>query len=209
MSRVLIESQYLPSIEFFCCISLFDTITIEQYENFQKQTYRNRCYILGANNVQALTIPVEKSNSKTLMKDLKVDSSQRWNHEHWRSIKSAYGKAPFFEYFAEYFSKHFENPPALLLDLNYEFLTLCLKLLQIDRNVELTKTFEKRPKSNISDLRSLITPKESFRDRSLYKPIEYLQVFGKDFVANMSIVDLLMNEGPNASYIVTKSAKTE
>lgn len=209
MSDILIETQYLPSIEFFAAIYHTRNLRIERHENFQKQTYRNRCYILGANNIQVMTVPVIRPGGKIPIRDLKIDNSQRWNHEHWTSIKSAYGKAPFFEYFSEEFFTHFKNPPSFLLDFNYNLLTLCLKLLQIDMSIHFTEKYVKHPDKGIIDLRSRVNPKELYSRRPFYKAEPYFQAFGKDFVANMSVIDLLMNEGTNASRIVTKSVKTE
>lgn len=207
--RLLIETQYLPSIEFFCCIVPFDEIIIENYEHFQKQTFRNRCYILGANNVLSLTIPVIKGNSKTVINKLEIDYSQPWNKEHWRSIQSAYGKAPYFEYFESYFSKTYLEKSQYLVEFNFKLLTICLKLLDLKIKVTGTNDYLISPKNGIFDARSVITPKSNYSNRPIYRPYEYLQVFGKDFVANLSIIDLLMNEGPNARNIVTNSILTE
>ncbi|QSE99300.1 WbqC family protein [Fulvivirga lutea] len=206
---VLIESQYLPPIEFFCLIKQYESLHLEVHENFQKQTYRNRCYILGANNVQCLTIPVVKANSKQSIGDLKIDYSRPWHKEHWRSIKSAYGKSPFFEFFEPHFENPYLNPPEKLLDFNGQLLTICLKLLGLKSRIIPTSEYLKSPKKGILDARSLINPKVDFKKRSIYMPEKYLQVFGKDFVPNLSVIDLLMNEGPNSLNLVTKSIRTE
>ncbi|MEQ8925806.1 MAG: WbqC family protein [Fulvivirga sp.] len=206
---ILIESQYLPPIEFFCLIHQYNDLHLEVHENFQKQTYRNRCYILGANNIQCLTVPVIKANSKQSITDLKIDYSRPWQKEHWRSIKSAYGKSPFFEFFEPHFKDTFLTPPKKLLDLNSQLLTICLKLLGLKITISSTTDYVKTPKKGILDARSLINPKEDFSKRSIYMPEKYLQVFGKDFVPNLSVIDLLMNEGPNSLNLVTKSIRTE
>ncbi len=206
---VLIEPHYLPSIEYFCCINPYDNLLLEGHEHYVKQTYRNRCYILGANNIMPLTIPVVNGNSKIPMKEIKIDYSQRWAAEHWRSIKSAYGKAPYFEYFADYFEKIFEYRPTFLAEFNESVLTLCLKLLKSNKNIEWTNSYQKEQIAGIIDYRSVITPKLNHAKRQVYKPYSYIQVFGKDFAENLSIIDLLMNEGPNASTVVTKSMRLE
>lgn len=203
---VVIETQYLPSIEFFCAIRPFQKVEIEVHEHFQKQTYRNRCYILGANNIQCLTIPVVKSNSKTIVKDLKIDNRQRWNAGHWRSIKSAYGKAPFFEYFSADFEEIYAKPPDYLIDFNSKLLTLCLRLLNSPKEVSRTSNFQSHLESGFQDVRSTITPKKPYIERHYYSPHTYIQVFGKNFVPNLSVIDLLMNEGPNALNIISSSS---
>ncbi|MTI40014.1 WbqC family protein [Fulvivirga lutimaris] len=202
---VLVEPQYLPPIEFFCAILEARDIHIEAEEHYTKQTYRNRCYIRGANKVLPLSIPVINGNRKIFMKDIKVDHDQKWANEHWRSIQSAYGKAPFYEFFSDYFEREFQKRHKFLIDLNEQMLTICLKLLKLQKSVERTKSYHKQPEGGILDLRGIISPKEDYTKRQIYQPAEYIQVFGKDFAANLSIIDLLMNEGPNAITIVTKS----
>jgi hypothetical protein len=206
---VLVEPQYLPPIEFLCAILHAKDILIEAEEHYTKQTYRNRCYIRGANKILPLSIPVINGNRKILMKDIKVDHNQKWANDHWRSIQSAYGKAPFYEFFADYFEKEFQKRHKYLIDLNQNMLTICLKLIKLKISVSRTKTYFKEPESHIFDLRGKISPKEEYTKRQIYQPIEYMQVFGKDFAANLSVIDLLMNEGPNALTIVTKSIVTE
>jgi hypothetical protein len=208
-SAVLIEPHYLPSLEYFCCIWPHENLLFEGHEHYVKQTYRNRCYIQGPNNVLPLTIPVINGNSKISMKEIKIDYSQRWAAEHWRSIQSAYGKAPYFEFFADYFEKEFHNRSIFLIDFTERMLTLCLKLIKTDKKIEWTNTYQKEYKEGIIDFRSVITPKMSYTKRQIYKSFSYMQVFGKDFEENLSIIDLLMNEGPNASLVVTKSIGAE
>lgn len=208
-NTVITESHYLPSIEFFVNMVGRDILRIEHHEHFQKQTYRNRCYILGANKVQQLSIPIIKGNSKTIIKDLKIDNSQNWNNEHWRSIISAYGKAPFFEYFSSYFEPIFKKPSTFLVDFNHTLLTVCRDLLGMTFNIETTLDYEFEQPNEVLDLRSVLSPKTSYAKRSFYEPNQYIQVFGKDFVPNLSIIDLLMNEGPNALNIVTNSKINE
>lgn len=206
---VLVEPQYLPSLEFFCATLHASEILIEAEEHYTKQTYRNRCYIRGANKILPLSIPVVNGNSKVLTKEVKIDHGQRWANEHWRSIQSAYGKAPYYEFFSDYFEREFQKRHKFLIDHNQNMLTICLKLLKLQKSVERTKTYHKTVESAILDLRGRISPKGDYTKRQIYQPVEYIQVFGKDFAANLSIIDLLMNEGPNALTIVTKSLNKE
>lgn len=206
---VLVEPQYLPPIEFFCAILQAKDVLIEAEEHYTKQTYRNRCYIRGANKILPLSVPVINGNKKIFIKDIKVDNDQRWASEHWRSIQSAYGKAPYYEFFSDYFEREFQKRYNFLIDINESMLTICLKLLKLEKSSSRTKTYHKAPEGNILDLRGKISPKEDYTKRQIYQPVEYIQVFGKDFAANLSIIDLLMNEGPNALTIVTKSLITE
>lgn len=203
--KVLVELQYLPTLEFFACIHHFDEIVIEAQEQFIKQSFRNRTHILTANGLTSLTIPVLRGNSKVPIREIEIDHSQKWANDHWRGIQSAYGKAPFFEFYAEDFRGVYDRNEKYLFDFNWQLLTLCLKYLQIDKNVELTKTYGKHLEGSIIDGRSVIHPKTDFNQNGYYKPVDYIQLFGNKFVPNMSVVDLLFCEGPNASNIIAQS----
>lgn len=205
----LIDLQYLPSLEFFTFLLKYDTILVEKEEHFIKQTYRNRCHIVGANKVERLIVPVIGGNKKIKVRDIKIDYSQKWVNVHWRALQSAYGKAPFFEFFSEAYEKVLRKNDKYLFDLNWNILTLCLDLLRMEKNIEFTHSYIPDPNGDITDMRSFIHPKKDFRERDLYHPEPYHQVFGKGFVANMSIIDLLFCEGPNAINILRRSAVAE
>ncbi|MEJ2003764.1 MAG: WbqC family protein [Cyclobacteriaceae bacterium] len=202
----LIEVHYLPSLEYFCSLMSFAHVKLEAHEHFIKQTYRNRCYIRGANNIQMLNIPVEKGRSKTPIRDLKTDNRQSWRKHHWRSLKSAYGNAPFFEFFEPHLQQHFKKEVVFLVDFTYPLLTLCLDWLGISTTLSWTDMYENQPDRDVLDLRSVINAKSDYSERSFYTPVPYPQVFGKNFAPNLSIVDLLSCEGPNAVSILKRSA---
>lgn len=197
MGKILVESHYLPCIEYFRQLVRSEEILVEYWENFQKQTYRNRCRILGANKVDILTVPVTKAGQKVLMKDVKIDYSAAWYAIHWRAIQSAYGKSPFFEYYGDYFQDILFRKPVFLWDLNMELMTLCLKLLRERKKIVATSGWKKEYEMEICDLRAKIKPKED-NNTLIHTISPYVQVFGSNFVPNLSIIDLLFNKGPDA-----------
>jgi len=205
MSTIIIDLQYLPTLEYFCSISKADTVIIEAKENYIKQSFRNRTHILGANGVCSLTVPVINGNSKTPIQELRIDNSQNWINIHWRTLQSAYGKAPFFEYYESYFKELLYAKEEFLFDLNKKLLTICLKLLEFDTKVIFSKEYSKTPNNDVLDLRSAIHPKNSFATNRFYQSQPYIQLFGSEFVSNMSIVDLIFCEGPNSGYIISQS----
>ncbi|MEO1049609.1 MAG: WbqC family protein [Bacteroidota bacterium] len=184
----LLDLQYLPCLEYFTCILQYDEIVLEQHEHFIKQTYRNRCKIVEPNKVDILSIPVIGGSGKVRIKDIKIDYDQKWLNRHWRAIRSAYGKAPFYEYFSDEFHDIFFKKPTHLFDLNLQLLTLCLRFLGIKRNIRFSEKYEKIPENEVYDLRSRIHPKKSYKENAFYKPCTYPQVFGKNFAENMSII---------------------
>lgn len=207
-NAVLVDLHYLPSVEYFCFLDSHDTVILENHEHFIKQTYRSRCNILGPNGRLTLSVPVMGGRKKIAMKDIKIDHDQKWSNNHWRAIQSAYGKSPFYEFFRDDFETIFRKKETFLVDLNYKLLTLCLDLLGLKKKLNFSEKYENDPKyGNTTDFRSIIHPKVSFEQRIFYWATPYPQVFGKDFVPNLSIIDLLMCEGPNSLAIVRKSTR--
>ncbi len=204
---VLIDLHYLPCLEFFNVILKFDEIILESNEHFAKQSYRTRCYLQGANKIEMLTIPVIEGNKKTIIKDVKIDYSQTWERNHWRTIIAAYGKSPFFEFFSDYFQAIYQKKPAFLWDLNIEFLTLCLKLLKQTKTICHTDNYDKVVNLSVFDARSLINAKKSFESNNFYMPVTYQQNFGNEFVPNLSIIDLLFCRGNQSLEILKISSK--
>ncbi|MCG8323089.1 MAG: WbqC family protein [Cytophagales bacterium] len=202
---VLIELHYLPNLEYFIILMKCSQVIIEANENFVKQTYRNRCYIRLPNKIEPMSIPVKKDHRQ--IKNVKIDYRQSWLKDHWRTITSAYGKSPFFEYYRDGFEKILLAKETHLFDLNLKLLTKCLEYLGLEKDVKFTDNYEFKPKSPVLDLRSLILPKISYGDRGIYEAHVYNQIFGKDFAGNLSIVDLLFCEGPQALSILNKSAR--
>ncbi|MFY0593999.1 WbqC family protein [Roseivirga sp.] len=203
--KVLLESQYLPSVAYFSLLIRANTVYIEANEYFEKQSYRNRCHIIGANKIQSLSIPVHHGGKKILMTDLAIDYKQKWMNNHWRAIQSAYGKAPFFDFYGDYIKDVFETNPGKLFDFNQTLLTLCLKLLRTKVEILNTESYQKMPPNDVIDMRSCIHPKKSLDSLTWFRPEPYHQIFGKDFVPNMSILDLLFCTGPDALDILYQS----
>ena len=129
MSRqIILSTAYFPPIEYFAYILEAEEIFIEKEENYHKQTYRNRCYILSVNGPQCLSVPVYAGSlHKTIIKDIRIDYSKRWQQVHLRAIRSSYGSSPFFQYYFEEFESIIQNNYEFLLDLNMNLLELILK----------------------------------------------------------------------------------
>lgn len=204
MKTVLIEPHYLGSIEYFTLLRNCDKVVFEIHDNFLKQTYRNRSYILGSNRVVSLNVQLNYTN-RTPFKDVKVDYSHRWVKDHWGALYSSYGKAPFFEFFADDFKKIWDQKHEFLLDLDMKFLTLCFKLLRLNIEIDFTTSFQKDPEIEADDFRNMIRPKIEFIDRNIYRPSAYSQLFGNSFAPNLSIIDLIMCVGPQADGVLSSS----
>lgn len=198
----LIDLQYLPQANYFVLLLNEPELEIDGYEHFVKQTYRNRCRILTANGTDELSIPVLGGSKKILTRDIKIDYSQKWLNRNWRAIQSAYGKAPFFEYYAEDLLAVYQKKHVYLFDLTRELLTQCLDLLQFDISLKFTTVYHDLKKTPQNDFRSRITPKSNPDNLNTYKQSAYQQVFGNNFVNNLSVIDLIFCEGPQAGGII-------
>lgn len=204
-TSILIEAQYLPCIAFFSSLVGKEKLILEAEEFFEKQTYRNRCHLLSSQQIEVLTVPLQGANKKIKSKDIKIDKDQKWNKKHWRSIQTCYGKSPFFEFFADEFKPIYEKEYDFLWDLNLDLLTICLKITGQKLIITESDSYEKNVSGNVMDARSLIHPKKPDYLNQFYKPTAYGQSFGNNFEPNLSVIDLLMNEGPNAKTIIEKS----
>jgi len=205
----LIELHYLPSIAWFAATQSFDSIILEKHEHFSKQSYRSRCHILTSQGVQELIIPLTGKHGKTLITDIKIDYSQKWLNNHWRSIVSAYNNAPFFEYYSDALHDTLYKEHKFLYDFNRELLTICRGWLKLTNSVTETMAYEKIPPTGTADLRNLVNAKKPVDCEKFFKPIPYTQVFGHTFAANMSVIDLIFCEGPNARQVITSRLRTE
>ncbi|MEQ8423076.1 MAG: WbqC family protein, partial [Cyclobacteriaceae bacterium] len=197
----LIELHYLPSLEYFSALLQSTGIILEKHEQYIKQSYRNRCYINTANGILKLVIPVTSKHGKALIKDVRIDHRGKWQNLHWRAIKSAYGKAPFYDHYEGTLNKILFSQSEFLYDLNLQLLSFCLQSLKVSVPLTESTSYEKSTSGGVTDLRSVISAKIHFSERDFYNPTPYTQVFGNKFVNNLSLIDLLFCEGPNAIQI--------
>ena len=194
MDTILLTSAYLPPISFFTAINSGGDVLVEQYDNYCKQTYRNRCVIATAGGKQTLTIPVAKSDSpKQLMKDVRISDHGEWRRQHWNALESAYMNSPFFMYYQDDFRPFYEKKYEFLIDFNTELTLRIMELAGIKKEIKLTESYM-RGTDGITDLRALAEP--GVQEPLNAKP--YWQVFKQKygFQANLSAVDLLFNMGP-------------
>ncbi len=207
MNSVLLSTAYFAPIQYYSKFLNNDEVYIEGFEHFNKQTYRNRCVILGGNGPVQLIVPVVKGRGRKIqIKDLEISYDTDWQRNHWRTIFSAYNSSPFFEYYKDDIQPFFDSKHKFLFDFNLKIHQVICDLIEIENNTMLTMDFEKVPDGTLN-LRESISPKVSSKMDLVFQPQKYTQVFSDKlgFVPNLSIVDLLFNEGPNSYSVLERS----
>ncbi|WP_209330418.1 WbqC family protein [Lunatimonas salinarum] len=205
MHIVRTDLFYLPNLAYFCLVKDFEEIRIPLEDRYVKQTYRNRCEILLANKVEKLSVPVKGGKKNHRFEAVEIDYAQKWLHVHLRGIQSAYGKAPYFEYLFPDLEGVYKKNRRFLWELNLDLLTICLRFLNIRANLVMED--ESGPFIEAMDFRGVLDTKKEGLELEFYHPVPYTQVFGVDFVPNLSIIDLLFCQGPEAKYILDQSVK--
>lgn len=210
-NALLLSTAYFAPVHFYTRYIHHNEVYIEQFENFTKQTYRNRCQILGGNGPIALVIPVVKGRGpKVLIKDLQISYDENWQRNHWQTIVSAYNSSPYFEYYQDELYPFFESKTKYLLDHNQQIHEQVCDFLEVENRIRLTSDFEKVPDGTLN-LRDGISPKLKHNPDTAFQPQTYTQVFSEKygFTPDLSILDLLFNEGPNAYTILLQSLQKE
>ena len=209
MQNILLSTTYFGPVQWYQKLYRAEHVEIEQWESFQKQTYRNRCLIATTQGVQALTVPIVRGESP-LIKDIRISDHGNWRHLHWNALQSAYGDSPFFDYFQDDIRPFFEKKWEYLLDFNEAIRAKMCELIDSSPNVSFTEEFTvyslqftddllgspSFSAKEATDFRSAINPKHPAEDPDFVaKP--YYQVYQQKhgFLPNLSILDLLFNMG--------------
>lgn len=218
----LLTSAYLAPIHYYAYLLSAPRVVEERSEHYVKQTYRNRCLIATADGVQALTIPVHGrkelgGDSKTPTREMRLSHQTRWAQLHWNALVAAYERTPYFDYYADDFAAIYHAAAAesgsleRLVDFNEALQGLVLRLLDIQPTIHVNEGEYLQPAASSPeewcDYREIIRPKIHYSWDAAFQPVEYYQVFSQrhGFLANLSIVDLLFNMGPESRIVLRNS----
>lgn len=217
MSTALLQTTYFGPVQWYQKLHRYEHTLIEQYDSYQKQTFRNRCIIATANGLQALTVPVDThpvlgasvaESTKCLLKDVRISDHNQWRRIHWNALQSAYSESPFFEYYADDIRPFFEQKYDFLVDFNEAIRQKMCELIDIHPSVEYTEEFLSPQEVSstthhpiIHDFRDVISAKHPQPDAD-FEVKRYWQVFQRKhgFLPNLSILDLLFCMGPESVF---------
>ncbi len=193
----ILPSFYLPPVGFFSALQQVNLpLIIDQHEHFPKQTYRNRASIHSPNGKLDLIVPVVRGNKiHTAVKDVKISYDFKWQRLHWLSIQTSYRSSAYFEFYEDDFAPFYHQKWEYLFDFNMELIQLLIKRLKLSTTLPFTAAYEE-PSPEIIDFRTAIHPKKE----NIYPAKAYFQVFEdrNGFIPDLSIVDLLFNQGPQS-----------
>lgn len=187
---------YFSPISQYAAISKAKEIVFEMQDNYQKQSYRNRCYIYNGSGKQLLSVPVKHTTKegRKKTKDTLVENDFPWQDQHFKSIQTAYRVSPYFEFFEDDIAPLFEKKYKFLHDVNLDTFSFISDALQLETNFSFTEVYHVNP--GIEDFRMFA--EKNHQPKKVVEP--YVQMFDDKhgFLPNLSILDLLFMEGPNA-----------
>ncbi len=196
-SAILIELQYLPPVASLAVMTQAGELWLEACENYSKGSWRNRCLIAGANGPQILSIPLRKGKNRQMpIQQVRIAYDEDWQAQHWQTLRSAYGRAPFFEHFAPEMEPLYHTRIETLWEWNLQLLRVLYNCFGLRPNWQLTQSWQEQAPAGIVDLRNAIHPKKPLPP-SIAVPGPYPQVFEDKhgFLPNLSSLDLLMCQG--------------
>lgn len=205
--KLVTDLQYFPSIILYKISNNVSNIIFEQYESYQKMSFRNRCEIAGSQGRIHLSIPLEKGrDQKALMKEVRIANAYSWQDRHWKTILACYSRSPWFEFYRDELEQLYRKRFDFLLDWNLACFEWTCRALALSVRVAFTEAW--RPhyeEENWLDIRGQLLPK-NIREGSAPPPVIYRQVFEEitGFIPHLSILDLLFCEGQRARSLLAR-----
>jgi hypothetical protein len=198
---IVFELQYFPPVSFFSTLFGDTYFYLDIYEIYRKMSFRNRCLIAGAQGIISLSVPLQQGRNQQLpMNEVRISDTEQWQSRHFKSIRSAYNRSPFFDFYQDELAAIYQRPFELLTDWNMCCLEWVKEKLAWRTEIRFTESATPYQSDGITDMRNRVIPKNFME----WKPVKYRQVFEErtGFFPNLSILDLLFNCGPRTSELL-------
>ena len=207
-NHILSELHFLPGISFIANIFDAGIIEFEAHEHYSKGSYRNRCYIATANGKALLSIPLAKGKNQQMpVRDVRIIYDIDWQSLYWKTIKTAYNRSPFFEYYADQLLPFFQKKYPFLFDYNLDLFYTLHKIMALKGVIKLTESYKKVSEGGKKDLRNIFRPNQTEVFTSAQP---YTQVFADrlPFIPGLSVLDLIFCKGPASGDYLKKINQT-
>ena len=204
--ELVIDLHFLPNIEYFCALFRHKRVLLESNESYVKGSYRNKAFIVTSNGRQRLSIPLKRGkHQQKNIQAVEISDSEDWQRQHWKSIKTAYENAPFWEDYADELATLLLHPSKTLWVYNLNLLQGLIDILQLECDIGFTKEYQKAHPER-KDLRQRLHPKNDSWVMDNIEPVAYGQVFEdrQHFIPNVSIIDLIFCKGPEAILVLER-----
>lgn len=206
---LLLELPYAPALPWMALARRADQLVLEAHENYQKGSYRNRCHIAGPQRLQRLSIPLEKGkHQRTPITEVGISYDQPWLHQHWQALQTAYGRSPFFPFYAPTLEPLYRPTAPHLWTFNVRLLTWIFEQLGWPPTWSYTTAFANWNQPVVNG-RDWVHPKRALPGQLHWQPVDYHQVFQESagYLPDLSVLDLLFNTGPEAGYLLDQAAQ--
>jgi WbqC-like protein family len=201
---IVFELQYFPPVSFFSTLFEESYFYLDTYEIYRKMSFRNRCLIAGAQGIISLSVPLQQGRNQQLpINEVRISDAEKWQLRHFKSIRSAYNRSPFFDFYQDELAAIYQRPFDLLTDWNICCLEWIKEKLDWHSGIRFTECAIPYQSDGVTDLRNRVIPKNYME----WNPVKYRQVFEErtGFFPNLSILDLLFNCGPRTSELLSNS----
>lgn len=203
--KLLIDYQYFGTVNYYKILFDFKYIEFEEYERYQKGSFRNRTIIPGANGLINLSVPLQNGrDQRSLFKDIKIAYKENWVLQHTRALDACYRRAPFYEYYRDSLFSILASQEEYLMQLDKKLSQWVLKMLKAKMEIAYTSYYQIQLEEDVKDARGICLPNQKI---PLNEMVKYAQVFEdrNGFQPNMSILDLLFCCGPAANGLLVSN----
>jgi hypothetical protein len=203
--KLLIDYQYFGTVNYYKMLFKFKYIEFEEYEHYQKGSFRNRTIIPGANGLIPLSVPLQNGrDQRALFRDIKISYKDNWVLQHTRALDACYMRAPFYEFYRDNLFALLASQEEYLMDLDRKLIQWVLKMMKANLTISFSTSYQKELSTDLQDGRNQLLPNQT---NSFGEQVQYAQVFEDriGFQPNMSILDLLFCNGPSSAGLLKDS----